>query len=260
MTTSQPKRDLRGKAPAKEKSVQRRLAPGDRQFLIIEGAIKYFAEVGFEGQTRELSRRLGITNALLFRYFPTKEDLVERVYQQVYLGRWHPEWDELLRDRSTPLETRLRRFYKSYLSVIYTYDWVRIFFFAGLKGVNINDRYLNILGERVVAPICEEVRHAYGLPSTETVALTPMESDAVWGLQGQILYISVRRFIYNQPIADPEKIVDGAIEVFLAGISSLAQSASSQADVAKKSAVPAAKNDLRRGVRDGDERRRRLPK
>ena len=99
------------------------------------------------------------------------------MYQQVYLGRWHSEWEELLRDRSQPLHTRLRRFYKSYLTVIFTYDWVRIFFFAGLRGVNINGRYLQMLGRRVVAPICAEVRHEYGLPSPERVPISALETD-----------------------------------------------------------------------------------
>lgn len=194
--------------------------------LIVEAAIAYFAEVGFEGQTRELSTRLGVTNALLFRYFPTKEELIERVYQQVYLGRWVSEWEDALKDRSVPLEARLRRFYKGYLSVIYSYDWIRIFFFAGLRGVNINDRYLNLLNSRVILPICAEVRHAYGLPSPAKVPIAAVESDAVWGLQGQVLYIGIRRFIYNQHIADPERIVDAAVDVFFSGILGVATEAS----------------------------------
>lgn len=213
-------------------SRQQRLPPNERQMLIIEGAVSYFAEVGFEGQTRELAKRLGITNALLFRYFPTKEELVERVYQQVYLGRWRPEWEDWLKDRSHSLDARLRRFYKSYLSVIFTYDWVRIFFFAGLRGVNINERYLGVLGGRIVATICNEVRHEYGLPDEMVCPITHTESDAVWGLQGQVLYISVRRFIYNQPIAAPEEIVDSAIDVFLSGISRVAIAASEKATLA----------------------------
>jgi len=208
------------------KAPQRRLPPSERQLLIIEGAVSYFAEVGFEGQTRELASRLGITNALLFRYFPTKEDLIERVYQQVYLGRWRAEWEDWIKDRSQPLETRLRKFYRSYLSVIFTYDWVRIFFFAGLRGVNINDRYLHVLSTRIVGPICEEVRHSFGLPSSSDVPITEVEKAAVWGLQGQILYISVRKFIYNQAIDEPESIVDAAVDVFLSGISRVATTAS----------------------------------
>ena len=213
-------------AVASAPTVRRRLPPAERKMLIVEAAIAYFAEVGFEGQTRNLSARLGVTNALLFRYFPTKEELVERVYQQMYLGRWGSDWEDALKDRTVPFDVRLRRFYKSYLSVIYSYEWIRIFFFAGLRGVNINDRYISLLNSRIVQPICTEVRHAYGLAPPEQVPITAMESDAVWGLQGQILYIGIRRFIYNQPIADPERIVDAAVDVFLSGITSVASAAS----------------------------------
>ncbi len=47
-----------------------RLAPEARERLILDEAIRYFSDVGFGGQTRELSRRLGITQPLLYRYFP----------------------------------------------------------------------------------------------------------------------------------------------------------------------------------------------
>ena len=60
--------------------------------MIVNEAIRYFAEVGFSGQTRELARRIGVTQSLIFRYFPTKEDLIDRVYQEGYLRRWNPYW------------------------------------------------------------------------------------------------------------------------------------------------------------------------
>jgi len=218
---------------------RRRLPPNERQLLIVEGAVSYFAEVGFEGQVRELAKRLDITNALLFRYFPTKEDLIERVYQQVYLSRWRAEWGDLLKDRQQPLEQRLRKFYRSYLSAIFTYDWVRIFFFAGLRGVNINERYLQLLETKVVRVICEEVRHAAGLPPPSEVPVSDSERHAVWGLQGQVLYIGVRRFIYNQPIDDPEAIVDAAVEFFVGGIGALATRATADTPKAVPAAQPA---------------------
>ena len=54
---------------------RQRLQPGDRQHMILEGAISYFAEFGFDGRTRELAQHLGISQALLFRYFPSKAAL-----------------------------------------------------------------------------------------------------------------------------------------------------------------------------------------
>src|SRR5216683_5328431 len=123
---------------------RRRLEPEDREREIIDGAIAFFAEVGFDGGLRDLAKRLGITHQNVFRYFPTKEALIERVYKEVYLNRWQPEWEAVLHDPTKPLEGRLIDFYGSYLPAIFRYDWVRIFVFAGLKGVDITQRYLDL--------------------------------------------------------------------------------------------------------------------
>ena len=93
---------------------RQRLAPDARQQLILEGAIEYFAEFGFEGGTRELAKHLQISQALLFRYFPTKASLIDRVYEVVFLNRWNPSWEHLLIDRTRPLAERLTQFYKDY--------------------------------------------------------------------------------------------------------------------------------------------------
>src|SRR5437764_10173237 len=109
---------------------RRRLSPAESEREIVRGAVSFFAEVGFEGGTRELAKRLGITQPLLYRYFPSKEALLDRVYQEVYLSRWDPQWESRLADRAVPLESRLSAFYIEYAKVILTYEWVRLFMFG----------------------------------------------------------------------------------------------------------------------------------
>ena len=46
-----------------------RLSRAERERQIIQAAIRFFAEVGFAGRTRELAERAGITQPLLYRYF-----------------------------------------------------------------------------------------------------------------------------------------------------------------------------------------------
>ncbi|MBV8472294.1 MAG: helix-turn-helix transcriptional regulator, partial [Hyphomicrobiales bacterium] len=75
----------------------------ERERVILAEAIRFFAEHGFDGQTRELAKRIGIAHSALYRHFPSKEALIERVYEQVYVSRWKPEWEGLLTDRSRPL-------------------------------------------------------------------------------------------------------------------------------------------------------------
>src|SRR5665213_1630962 len=132
---------------------RKRMQPQDRARHIVEEAVKFFAEHGFEGQTRELARRAGITHPLLYRYFPTKDALIERVYKEVYLGRWKPEWDALLNDETVPFRERHIHFYRDYSKATGNYEWMRIFMFAGLKGVNITRRYLALIRRRVILPI-----------------------------------------------------------------------------------------------------------
>ena len=148
--------------PAQAKPKRRRLSPAERERHIVDGAIQFFAEAGFGGQTRELAQRLGITQPLLYRYFPTKQDLIERVYEEVFIGRWKPEWESLINDRSRPLRDRLIAFYRAYADEVLTYEWIRIYMFAGLSGEAINRRYIDLLEQRLLAPVCAEVRAAAG--------------------------------------------------------------------------------------------------
>jgi hypothetical protein len=57
---------------------------------------------------------------------PTKDALIERVYEDVYLSRWNPEWEQMLHQPDRSLKARLSDFYSAYLHSIYHYDWVRI--------------------------------------------------------------------------------------------------------------------------------------
>jgi AcrR family transcriptional regulator len=104
-----------------------RLPREERERHIVQEAIRFFAEAGFGGDTRELAKRLNVTHPLLFRYFPSKEALIERVYQEVYIGRWNPYWELIIEDRSIPIRARMVQFYKLYAKTILAYEWVRLF-------------------------------------------------------------------------------------------------------------------------------------
>ncbi|WP_166647466.1 TetR/AcrR family transcriptional regulator [Prosthecobacter fusiformis] len=57
-------------------SANSRLPSDERRGRILDAALKVFAERGFHGATtRELARAAGVSEALMFRHFPTKEDL-----------------------------------------------------------------------------------------------------------------------------------------------------------------------------------------
>ena len=58
----------------------KRLAAVERKKQIIEAAVSLFSEKGFSGTTtRELAKGAGVSEALLFRFFPDKEALYEAI-------------------------------------------------------------------------------------------------------------------------------------------------------------------------------------
>jgi AcrR family transcriptional regulator len=196
-----------------------RLDPTQREAIITREAVAFFAECGFEGQTRELAKRLRITQPLLYRYFPTKEALIERVYQEVFVGRWKASWGKLISDRTGPLKSRLTQFYREYAETILTYEWIRLFMFAGLKDLGLNDRYLKMLRERVFEKVIVEIRAEYGRPPVTQLPITVLEIEMVWGLHAAIFYLGVRQFIYGMPLeADVNSIIDAKVTTFLSGI------------------------------------------
>ncbi len=99
-------------------------------------AARLFAEVGFVGQTRELAKRLGITQAAVYRHFPSKDALIDEVFQRIYVDLWDARWDRLLKDRKQPLEARLIQFYQEYLRRLGTDVPVRLFMWANLEGLD----------------------------------------------------------------------------------------------------------------------------
>lgn len=189
---------------------RRRLPPDERRQQIIEGAVAFFADVGLDGNTRDLARQLGITQSLLFNYFATKSDLIEAVYDHVYLDQISDAWPALLTDRTKSFRTRLLGFYEAYSRLVFRYDWMRIFMFSGLAGAALNRRYLDHLGQVLLTPLMAEMQAATSGPQQ------PQMED-LWNLHGGIVYIGIRRHIYQMPGPDdPSESITRAIDRFLA--------------------------------------------
>lgn len=195
----------------------RRLPPEVRERQIVLKAIDHFATHGFSGSTRELARQLGVTQPLLYRYFPSKEALIDRVYDEVY--EWNTAWEKLITDRAIPIQERMVRFYTAYSKVILRREWIRIFIFAGLTKEGINSRYLGRLRERVFMPMMREIRAAYGADAATTATERASDLELIWSLHASIFYIGVRKWIYALPV--PEDIdaqIAQQIDAFLNGV------------------------------------------
>jgi AcrR family transcriptional regulator len=183
--------------------VTRRLAPEIRERQILLKAVEHFATHGFSGSTRELARQIGVTQPLLYRYFPSKEVLIVRQ----------------IKDRSVPIQERMVKFYTAYAGVILRREWIRIFIFAGLTREGINTKYLGRLREQIFLPIMEEVRNAYDLPPPADAKERESDQELIWSLHASIFYLGVRKWIYGLAVSeDLDANISRQIDAFLNGV------------------------------------------
>lgn len=77
---------------------RKRLAAEDRREQIVRAAIELFAQRGFNGTTtREIAQAVGVNEALIFRYFQTKQDLYAAIIEYK-MKECRSSLQEMLRD------------------------------------------------------------------------------------------------------------------------------------------------------------------
>jgi AcrR family transcriptional regulator len=212
----------RKEQPKRAGAKQRRLSPDERRREFVAKATEFFSEEGFGGGTRALARRLGVTQPLLYRYFPSKDDLIKEVYRTVYLDPLETDWEKRLTDRSRPLRDRLLEFYRAYTDAIFTRKWLRIYLYSGLKGLDINRWYVGMVKDKILTQIIRECRHEVGLAVQSKPSAAELE--LAWVFHGGIFYYGVRKYIYQSPVLeDKERIIGDALDVFLAGFARVAE-------------------------------------
>lgn len=180
---------------------RRRLKGEARSSAILDQALAVLAEKGFAVGTRALAAELGFSQALLYRYYPSKEALIDAVLERLASGRWQPAWDALLADPSLALEARLTAFYTAYLNGS-DRATMRLFMRANLDGHDVARRLGQALTGRILAPIVEGLRAASGLPCLAERPLAAAERELAMGLHGSMVFLAIRKHLYNYPLPD----------------------------------------------------------
>lgn len=186
--------------------VGRRLSTEEREKQIVAEAISFFARRGLDGQLRDLAKDIGVTHALLYHYFPTKQALIERVFAELVEARWKPEWDALLDSPAMPVQEKFLAFYADYLQTVLTYEFSRILIFSGLNSDTSEhsflERFFDMLRERLFPRLIRETRRYHGVRSRAKPS--SREIELLMGLHGGVFYFALRRFIYGQKMHGAE--------------------------------------------------------
>ncbi len=197
---------------------RQRLSPHEREHQIVKGAIDFVSDRGLNFSTRELANHLKISQSLLYRYFSHKDDIVEKIYERVYLGRWDPVWDETILDRSNSIEYRLKIYFKEYTKVILQKDWIRIFLLSAFDNPLISQRYIALLRKRIFQPLLDEQLVELNLPNLTDPAKKEMALELLWGFHSSFFYLGVRQWVFKVPTqVELDALIECRVNVFLPG-------------------------------------------
>jgi AcrR family transcriptional regulator len=212
-------------APAKRaKPEQVRMTPHDRRRQILDEAADFFSEFGLTAQTRGLAAACGISQRLLYRYFPTKEALLDEVYKSAIAGPFKAIWFAELADRSIPLETRLISFYRDYFATIFTSRWLRLFMYASLADMGMAPNYTSAVVIQLLRTIMTEAAHEQ---SVTLPVDTNLQHEIGWTLHGALSHYAIRRHLYrfDQTVAE-DTVVAIHVAQFLGGFRAAVAAAS----------------------------------
>ncbi len=216
--------------------MRRRLGVAERERQILDSAIGFFAQNGFNAQLRDLGRSIGVTHALLYHYFPTKQALIDRVYLEMFEGRWNPNWEILLDDPQKTPEEKLTGFYDDYINSALNREFTRILVFSGLSDHAITDRFFSLLRQRLFPRLIRETRRFRGV--TSRAKASERELELLMGLHGGFFYITMRRWIYGQGVANdqaPERFSHSLVRDRVRGYLLASQSLFAQANTSTAS-------------------------
>lgn len=202
--------------PAKHaKPEQVRMTPQDRRRQILDEAADFFSQFGLTAQTRGLAAACGISQRLLYRYFPTKEALLDEVYKSAIAGPFKAVWFAELADRSISLDKRLVRFYRDYFPTIFTSRWLRLFMYASLADMGMAPNYTSTVVIQLLETIMAEAAHEQ---SIRLPADKDLLHEIAWTLHGALSHYAIRRHLYgfDQPVPE-DTVVAIHIAQFLGG-------------------------------------------
>lgn len=195
----------------------KRLPAAERKAVILHEASLFFAKEGFSASTRDLADKLGVRQALLYKYFPSKEALLEAIFEDVLAVHWAMDWAKVLSDHSLSLEERLERVYIAHLE---NEDGVglRLFLRAALDGWVLPTRRLELVKEKLVLPMIADLRSEAQLPGLHSAPLTVGEFELAMVLHASVIFYSMRTHIYGSGVAsDASAAVRLYVSTFLPG-------------------------------------------
>lgn len=197
--------------------MRKRLEPEGRRDQILEGALHAFATKGFAVPNREIAEAAGLnTPALIYHYFPSKEELLVAVVRKYAAPiRILNEKEELL---SLPLREFLLRVAKGYLATLdepKAFDLIKVLMGESLRRPDV----ASLFAEAGPASLLKFLSQAMARYMDEgSLRRTEPEWAARAFLGPMMTVLFTKAFAGITPTIPSDQLAENAVETFLGGM------------------------------------------
>ena len=180
------------------KTRTRKLRAADRRRQIIQVAMALFSAKGFEGTTtREISKAAGVSEAIIFRHFATKEDLYAAIIDFIIQGHCEQFYSELnqameKRDDAVIFETLAFRILETHREEP---ALLRLLLFSSLEGHKLSQLFM----ESQVRPVYELLSNYIRERARQGAFRKADAMVLVRGFLGMVSHHSLITLIYGDP-------------------------------------------------------------
>jgi TetR/AcrR family transcriptional regulator len=194
---------------------QRRLSSGERRRQLIRGAVGLFSRHGFSGaRTKDIASACGVSEAILFRHFATKEDLYRAILDEQQQGSGAEAWLEEMRelaargDDAALVRCLIAQILKSFREDT---PFHRLLLFAWLDGHALAD----LFHERQGWPTFEFLRGYFERRQKEGAFRKCDSAAAVLFLISAAVHYGMSKHLFGMPgLADSDDEVAGQFATF----------------------------------------------
>ncbi|MDH4264453.1 MAG: TetR/AcrR family transcriptional regulator [Deltaproteobacteria bacterium] len=201
--------------------MKRRMSAVSRREQILHGAMDLFALRGFRGTTtREIAQHLGISEALMFKYFPSKEAL----YRSIIRKRMYGSEDMLFPKEAIQAkdDRQVFRAIASYLIRRNTEDptFMRLVLYSALEGHGLSKIFFEnnaMENTRVLAGyIRQRIQEKAFKKVPALLAARAFIGMVLHYIQSQEIFGMKNLFQFSH-----KKVVDTFVDAFLTGLNSM---------------------------------------
>jgi TetR/AcrR family transcriptional regulator len=196
------------------------MSGSDRRNQLLEAALEVFARKGFDGTTtKELAAAAGVTEAIIFRHFPTKQALYTAVLDHhVQSSEWQGWLAEIQRWMEQNNDEEVLRSIARAILTSYRTDtrYERVLLFAALEGHEQGLAH----NRQLVAPIYELLRDYFARRQGEG-AIGDLHPGAIIGAIAGMTKnhaMLTQMFGYTMDGAADEEVIENFVRITMNGI------------------------------------------